>query len=156
VPNARGKNIIIKMGKGQGIANGRGEGSRGEPPHMANIAAVGREADIRDKSGKRVKFSRGRNSETRVEGKGKGVARDSFGHRDVRLTGVRVEGGEGVHESGAPQPMVMPKGSIGPVTNLNRGEVPEIRKTVKDTKPNSSVGTMNITQIGGGRPTILI
>ena len=76
--------------------------------------------------------------------------------RDVRLTGVRVEGGEGVHESGAPQPMVMPKGSIGPVTNLNRGEVPEIRKTIKDTKPNSSVGTMNITQIGGGRPTILI
>ena len=39
---------------------------------MANIAAVGREADIRDKSGKRVKFSRGRSSETRVEGKGKG------------------------------------------------------------------------------------
>ena len=69
---------------------------------MANIAAVGREANIRDKSGKRVKFSRGRSSETRVEGKGKGVARDSFGHRDVRLTGVRVEGGEGVHESGAP------------------------------------------------------
>jgi len=61
------------------------------------------------------------------------------------LTGVRVEGGEGVHESGALLPMVMPKGSIGPVTNLNRGEVPEIRKTVKDTKPNSSVRTMNIT-----------
>ena len=51
---------------------------------MANIAAVGREADIRDKSSKRVKFSRGRSSETRVEGKRKGVARDSFGHIDER------------------------------------------------------------------------